>query len=124
MVRGFPRPHDPTYHLPVPYSSYSVDLIGAGSDVRIGECVLAGLCTVCGLPLEKESYAAVSNTDPGKGGISKFDPGLCHEKCSKLAVAMCPHFREGRSVMVRVCTDEVLAGLRALPDDVRFWFLK
>lgn len=115
MRRGFPRPRDTTFGLPVPFTAMGLNMIGSGDDDRIADCVVHGLCTVCGLELEEHCCVAVSRDGQYRDNVSKYDPGLCHPKCAVMTVSFCPHFREGRSSMELVDTESILRLLRSMP---------
>ena len=114
MKVGFPRPRDTQFGLPVPFTAMSVNMVGAGDDTRIDTCITDGLCSVCGLPLDRKCFVAVSQTGSTyKGCVSRFDPGLTHDKCAQMARAFCPHFRDGGATLELVDTESILELLRS-----------
>lgn len=110
MDKGFPRPWNKRHKSPVPYSSDGIDFPGVAHDARNAECIEQSLCTACGLPLDEVIWVAVST----RGHLTISDPGLMHEKCSKLAELFCPDFKQGNTQMVRYDRDKILPRILGL----------
>jgi len=108
---GMPRPLAPLEgrRLPVPWSQ-EADTWGSGDDVRIDSATARSLCLLCGRPVtkgvvvvalwEKDGIEAKTfNELPEivyQKDLAEFaiDRGPLHERCGKLTVAHCPHFKK------------------------------
>lgn len=111
MRKGFPRPlydidrlgewdwpsEQPKF-LPMPYSAQT-DGIALLSESRSGECVVHGVCSVCGEPVPFEhGHIGMLMKD----GFLFYESGPFHQKCLTITVTKCPHiaFSDGKYVAV------------------------
>lgn len=65
------------------------------------------LCQVCGSSCGETSYAPLAPRDIKSDSISSTGTPVCSVRCARLALAMCPHFKEGTVIASFAITDVV-----------------
>lgn len=105
---GWPRPV--VGGLPIPWVSPSDDL-ATMNGARAIACSSGAVCAVCGEGYEEDetAYAFVKEKslpdDLGVGAIRAMDNGILHQRCARLALAVCPKLkslvREGMLQIVK-----------------------
>lgn len=94
MKKGFPRPYNEVFRVPVPYTALSIEDIANVSEERNDECIAEGLCAVCGEPLGETCRIVLTTTS---NNANWSDSGIAHPKCSRIVELKCPAFAENNS---------------------------
>lgn len=103
-VLGLPRPI--LDGLPAPYSGSDTEH-GIPDDKRNVECINTDICTVCGDSFDENDDKRYTASHVDKPEILLDFGHIMHEKCAKIALAHCPHMREGFSYVFWVGLDEL-----------------
>ena len=94
MKKGFPRPYNEVFRVPVPYTALSIEDIADASDERNDECIEEGLCAVCGESLGETCRIALTTSSTS---ANWSDTGIAHPKCSRIVELKCPEFSENKT---------------------------
>lgn len=103
-VRGLPRPI--LDGMPAPYSG-SDTKHGVPDNKRLVECINKDVCTVCGESFPEDEDRRFTAAHVDKPTILLDFGHLMHERCAKIALAHCPHMREGFSYVFWVGVEEI-----------------